>query len=84
MLLEESPAPHYIMVEDSPGPKYIVVEESPVPMSGLKNRQCLVVESLEPTKDRASATFLVPMNGTKDQPFLVDDSPAVPKVNNLC
>ena len=24
------------------------------------------------------------MSGTKDRPSLVDDSPAVPKVNNLC
>ena len=84
MLVEESPAPHYIMVEDSPAPQYIVVEESLVPMSGVKNRPCLVVESSEPTEDRSSTTFPVHMSGTKDQPSLVDDSPAVPKVDNLC
>ena len=84
MLVEESPAPHYIMVEDSPAPQFIVVEESPVPMSGVKNRPCLVVESPEPTEGRAGTTSPVPMSGTKDSPSLVDDSPAMPKVNNLC
>ena len=84
MLVEESPAPHYIMVEDSPAPQFIVVEESPVPMSGVKNRPCLVVDSLEPREDRADTTSPVPMSGTKDRPSLVDDSPALPKVNNLC
>ena len=84
MLVEESPAPHYITVEDSPAPQFIVVEESPVPMSGVKNRPCLVVESWEPTEDRAGTTSPVPMSGTKDRPSLVDDSPAMPKVNNLC
>ena len=84
MLVEESPAPHYIMVEDSPAPQFIVVEESPVPMSGVKNRPCLVVESAEPTEDWTGATSPVPMSGTKDRPSLVDDSPAMPKVNNLC
>ena len=82
--LEESPAPHYVTVEDSPAPQFIVVEESPVPMSGVKNRPCLVVESPEPTEDRAGTTSRVPMSGTKDRPSLVDDSPAMPKVNNLC
>ena len=72
------------MVEDSRAPQYIVVDESPVPMSGVKNRPCLVVESLEPTVDRAGTTPPVPMTGTKDRPSLVDDSPAMPKVNNLC
>ena len=84
MLVEESLAPHYITVEDSPAPQFIVVEESPVPMSGVKNRPCLVVESPEPTEDRAGTTSPVPMSGTKDRPSLVDDSPAMPKVNNLC
>ena len=84
MLVEESPAPHYIMVEDSPAPQFIVVEESPVPMSGVKNRPCLVVESAEPTEDRASTTSPVPMSCTKDRPSLEDDFPAMPKVNNLC
>ena len=84
MLVEESPAPHYITVEDSPAPQFIVVEESPVPMSGVKNRPCLVVESPEPTEDRAGTTSPVPMSGTKDRPSLLDDSPAMPKVNNLC
>ena len=85
MLVEESPAPHYIMVKDSLAPRYIFLGESLVPMSGVQNRPCLVVESsLEPTKDRASTRSPVPMSGTKDQPSLVDDSPAVPKVNNLC
>ena len=84
MLVEESPAPHYITVEDSPAPQFIAVEESPVPMSGVKNRPCLVVESPEPTEDRAGTTSPVPMSGTKDRPSLVDDSPAMPKVNNLC
>ena len=41
-------------------------------------------ESPEPTEDRAGTTPPVPMSGTKDCPSLVDDSPAVPKVNNLC
>ena len=84
MLVEESPAPHYITVEDSPAPQFIAVEESPVPMSGVKNRPCLVLESPEPTEDRAGTTSPVPMSGTKDRPSLVDDSPAMPKVNNLC
>ena len=84
MLEEESPAPHYIMVEDSPAPQFIVVDESPVPMSGVKNRPCLVVESLEPTEDRAGTTSPVPMSGTKDRHSLVDDSLAMPRVNNLC
>ena len=85
MLVKESPMPHYIMVEDFLAPQYIVVEGSAVPMSGFKNRPCLVVESPpEPTDDRASTTSAVPMSGTKDEPSLADDSPAVPKVNNLC
>ena len=84
MLVEESPAPHYITVEDSPAPQFIALEESPVPMSGVKNRPCLVVESPEPTEDRAGTASPVPMSGTKDRPSLVDDSPAMPKVNNLC
>ena len=84
MLVEESPAPHYIMVEDSPAPQFIVVEESPMPMSSVKNRPCLVVESPQPTEDRAGTTSPVPMSGTRDRPSLVDDSPAMPKVNNLC
>ena len=84
MLVEESPAPHYITVGDSPAPQFTVVEESPVPMSGVKNRPCLVVESPEPTEDRNGTTSPVPMSGTKDRPSLVDDSPAMPKVNNLC
>ena len=84
MFVEESPAPHYIMVEDSPAPQCIVVEAYPLPMSGVKNRPCLVVESLEPTEDLAGPTSPVPMSGTKDCPSLVDDSPAVRKVNSLC
>ena len=84
MLVEESPAPHYIMVEDSPAPQCIVVEESPVPISGIKDCPCLVVQSPEPTEDRAGNTSSEPMSGTKDRPSLVDDSPAMPKVNNLC
>ena len=83
MLVEESTAPHYIMVEDSPAPQCIVVEESRVPMSGVKDRPCLVVESLESTEGRAGATSPVPMSGTKDRPSLVDDSATVPRVNNL-
>ena len=82
MLVEESPAPHYITVEDSPAPQFIAVEESPVPMSGVKTRLCLVVESPERTEDRAGTTSPVPMSGTKDRPSLVDDSPAMPEVNN--
>ena len=84
MLVEETPAPHYITVEDSPTPQFIVVEESRVPMSSVKNRPCLVVESPEPTEDRAGTTSPVPMSGTKDGPSLMDDSLAMPKVNNLC
>ena len=84
MLVEESPAPHYIMVEDSSAPQCIVVEESPVPMSGVKDRPCLVVQSPEPTEGQAGTESPVPMSGTKDGPSLVDDSPAMPKVNNLC
>ena len=84
MIVEESPALHYIMVEDSPAPQCIVVDESPVPMSGVKDRPCLVVESPEPTEDRAGSPSPVPMSGTKDRPSLVDDSPAMPKANNLC
>ena len=84
-LVDESPAPHYIVVEESPAPQYGVVEESPAPMSGVKDRPCPVVESSqEPTWGRAGTTCPVPMSGTKDQPSLVDDSPTVPKVNNLC
>ena len=84
MLVEESPARHYITVEYSPAPQFIAVEEFAVPMSGVKNRPCLVVESPDPTEDRAGTTSPVPMSGTKDRPSLVDDSPAMPKVNNLC
>ena len=84
MLVEEFPAPNYIMVEESPAPQCIVVEESLVPMSGVKDRLCPVLESPEPTEDRAGTTSPVPMSGTKDRPSLVDDLPAVPKVNNLC
>ena len=84
MLVEETPAPHYIMVEDSPAPQCIVVEESRVPMSGVKDRLCLLVESPEPTEDRAGAKSPVPMSGAKDRPSLVDESLAVPQVNNLC
>ena len=84
MLVEEYPAPHYIMVKDSPAPQFIVVEESPVPMSGVKNCPCLVVEFPEPAEDRAGTTSPVPMSGTKDRSSLVDDSPAILKVNNLC
>ena len=84
MRVEESLAPQYIMVEDCPAPQCIVVEESPVPMSGVKHRPCLVLESLEPTENWAGTTSPVPMSGTKDSPSLLDDSPAVPKVNNLC
>ena len=84
MLVEESPAFHYIIVDDSLAPRYIVVEECLVPMSGIKNRPNLVVESPPgPTKDQPSTTSPVLMSGTKDQPSLVDDSSAVPKVNNL-
>ena len=84
MLVKKSPGPHYIMVEDSRGPQYNVVADTPAPMSGLKSRPCLGVESLEPTGDRASTTSPVPMSGTKDHSSLVDDSPAVLKANNLC
>ena len=84
MLVEKSPAPHYIMVEDSPAPQFIVVEESPVPMSGVKNHPCLVLESPEPTENQASTTSAVPMSGTTHRPSLIGDSPAMPKVNNLC
>ena len=84
MLVEESPAPHYIMLQESPAPQCIVVEESPVPMSGVKSRPCLVVESREPTDDSVGTESPVPMSGTKDRPSLVGDSPAVPKVNNPC
>ena len=55
-----------------------------MPMSGVKDRPCLLVESTEPTEDWAGTTSPVPMSGTQDCPFLVDDSSAVPKVNNLC
>ena len=71
-------------MEDSLAPQFIAVEESPVPMSGVKNRPCLVVECSEPTGDGTGTTSPVPMSGTKDRPSLVDDSPAMPKVNNLC
>ena len=81
--VEESPAPHYIMVEDSPAHQCIVVEQSLVPMSGVKDRPCLVVGSPEPTEDQAGTTSPVPISGTKDRPSLVDDSPAMPRVNNL-
>ena len=65
MLVEESPAPQYNMVEDSPAPQCIVVDESPVPMSGVKVRTCLVVESPEPTENRARSTSPVPMRARK-------------------
>ena len=55
-----------------------------MPMSGVKDCPCLVVESPEPTEDRAGTTSPVPMSGTKDRPSLVEDCPAVPKVHNLC
>ena len=57
VLVEESLAAHYIMVEDSRAHQCIVVEESPVPMSGVKNHLCLVVESPEPTEGRAGASL---------------------------
>ena len=41
MLVEKSPAPHYITVEDSPAPQFIVVEESRVRMSGAKTARVL-------------------------------------------
>ena len=47
MLVRESPPPQYIIVEYSPAPQCIVAGESPVPISGVKERTCLVVESLE-------------------------------------
>ena len=84
MLVGESSAPHEIVVEDSPAPQYIVVQESLVPMSDIKDHPCLVVESAEPTEDRAGTISPLPMSGTKDGPSQVDDSLAVPKVNNLC
>ena len=84
MLVEESLAPHYIMMEDSPASQCIVVEETPVPMSCVKKSPCLVVESLEPTEDRAGPTSSVPMSGRKDRASLMDDSPAVLNVKNLC
>ena len=65
-------------------PQFIIVEVPLVPMSDVKNRACLVVESLEPTEDLADTRSPVPMSGTKDHPSLVDHSPAMPKVNNLC
>ena len=83
ILVEESPARHYIMSKDSSAPQCIVVEESPVPMSGVKNHPCLVPESLEPTECQAGTQSPVPISGTKDRESLVDDSPLVPKVNNL-
>ena len=81
MLVEESPAPHYIMVEDTQAPQCIVVEESPVPISGVKDRPCLVVESPEPTEDPAGTTSPVPMSGTKDRPSLLDESLATLLIN---
>ena len=54
-------------------------------MSGLKNRPCLVEEPPpEPTGDPAGTTSPVSMSGPEDQPSLVDDSPTVQKVQNLC
>ena len=38
MLVEESPAPQYIMLEDSPAPQCIVVEEFLVPMTAMSCR----------------------------------------------
>ena len=84
VLMEASPAPHYIMVEDSLAPQFSDVEESPVPLSGIKNHPCLVVEPPEPTEDRAGTRSPVSMSGTKDCPSPVDDSPAMPNVNKLC
>ena len=55
-----------------------------MPMSGVKDRPCLVVESPERTEDRGGTTSPVPMSGTKHHQSLMDDSPAVPKVNNPC
>ena len=72
-------------VEESLAPQYVAVEEFPAPISGVKDRPCLVVESPPgPTWGQTENTSPVPVSGTKDQPSLVDDSPAVPKVNNLC
>ena len=83
-LVEESSAPHYITVDHFPARQYIVVEESPVPMRGVKNRPCLVLE-LRPelTENQAGTTTPVPMSGTKDRPSLLDYSPAMRKLNNL-
>ena len=55
MLVEESPAPHHIMVEDTRASQCIVVEESPVPVSGFKNRPCNLVsapKTTSPMEDR--------------------------------
>ena len=84
MLVDQSPVPHYIMGEDSPAPQGIVVEKSLVRMSCIKDRTCLIVESPEPTEDRAGTTSLVPVSGTIDSASLLDDSPALPMVDNLC
>ena len=83
MLEEEFPAPHDIMVEDSLAPECIAVEESPMPMSGVRNCPCLVVEAADLAEDQVGPTSAVPMSGTKDRPSLVDDSPAVQEVKNL-
>ena len=55
-----------------------------VPMSGVENHPCLVVESPKLTEGRAGTESPVPMSGTKDRPSLMDDSPVMPKVHNLC
>ena len=55
-----------------------------IPCLWINTRRCVVVESPEATEDRAGTTSPVPMSGTKDRPSLVDDSPAMPKVDNLC
>ena len=83
--MEESPEPHYIVVEESLAPQHVVVEECPAPMSCVKDRPYLVVDSPPgPTLGKTENPSLVPMSGTKDEPSPVDDSLAVPKVNNLC
>ena len=53
-------------------------------MSGVKDRPGLVVESpLGPTWGETGNLSPMPTSGTKGQPSLVDDFPAMLNVNNL-
>ena len=81
-LVDESPASHYIVGQDP------TCCGGGVPSARERRGNhgpCLDMESPPgPMWGHTKNLSQVPMNGTKDQPSLVDDSPTFPKVDNLC